>query len=32
VAPTIVRALGLDPDALDAVRKEETPSLPGLGD
>jgi arylsulfatase A-like enzyme len=32
VAPTILQALGLDPDALDAVRKEETPPLPGLGD
>ncbi len=31
VAPTILRALGLDPDALDAVRNEETPALPGLG-
>jgi arylsulfatase A-like enzyme len=31
VAPTILRALGLDPDALDAVRKEETPALPDLG-
>jgi hypothetical protein len=32
VAPTILRALGLDPDALDAVRKEETPPLPGFRD
>src|SRR5262249_57064010 len=30
VAPTILRALGLDPDRLDAVRKEGTPVLPGL--
>jgi hypothetical protein len=28
VAPTIVQALGLDPNALDAVRLEGTPSLP----
>ncbi|MDE2369856.1 MAG: alkaline phosphatase family protein [Burkholderiales bacterium] len=28
VAPTIVRALGLDPRGLDAVRKEGTPVLP----
>jgi len=28
VAPTIVRALGLDPDALDAVRAEGTAVLP----
>jgi hypothetical protein len=28
VAPTIVRALGLDPTALDAVRAEGTPVLP----
>ena len=32
VAPTILRALGLDPEALEAVRTEQTPSLPGLGD
>jgi hypothetical protein len=31
VAPTILRALGLDPRALDAVRKEHTETLPGLG-
>jgi len=31
VAPTILRALGLDPDALDGVRKEGTHSLPDLG-
>jgi hypothetical protein len=30
VAPTIVRALGLDPEALDAVRVEHTSTLPGL--
>ena len=30
VAPTIVRALGLDPNALDAVRIEGTQVLPGL--
>jgi arylsulfatase A-like enzyme len=30
VAPTILRALGLDPDALDAVRKEGTKALPGV--
>jgi len=30
VAPTILRALGLDPKALDAVRSEMTPPLPGL--
>jgi hypothetical protein len=28
VAPTIVTALGLDPTALDAVRKEGTLALP----
>jgi hypothetical protein len=31
VAPTILRALGLDPRALQAVRKEGTTALPGLG-
>jgi arylsulfatase A-like enzyme len=31
VAPTILKSLGLDPDALDAVRTEGTPALPGLG-
>ena len=31
VAPTILRALRLDPEALQAVRKEGTKSLPGLG-
>jgi arylsulfatase A-like enzyme len=30
VAPTILRALDLDPDALEAVRKEHTTKLPGL--
>ena len=30
VAPTILEILGLDPSALDAVRKEGTPVLPGL--
>src|SRR5450432_4217468 len=30
VAPTIVRALGLDPRALDAVRIEHTQVLPDL--
>ena len=31
VAPTILEALDLNPRALDAVRKEGTKSLPGLG-
>jgi hypothetical protein len=30
IAPTILEALGLDPDALDAVRMEGTTALPGL--
>jgi hypothetical protein len=30
VAPTILRSLGLDPGALDGVRSEHTPVLPGL--
>jgi hypothetical protein len=30
VAPTILKILGLDPNALEAVRKEGTPVLPGL--
>ncbi len=30
VAPTILQALGLDPDSLDAVRYEGTPVLPGM--
>jgi len=32
VAPTILRILGLDPDSLDAVRKEGTQVLPGFDD
>jgi hypothetical protein len=32
VAPTILRALGLDPRALRAVRVEHTAELPGLLD
>jgi hypothetical protein len=32
VAPTILRALGLDPEALQAVQIERTPILPGLAD
>ncbi len=28
VAPTILKALGLDPDARERVRKEETKALP----
>ncbi|HVO20070.1 MAG TPA: hypothetical protein VMU15_12490 [Anaeromyxobacter sp.] len=31
VAPTILRAPGLDPEALEAVGKERTRVLPGLG-
>jgi len=31
VAPTILKLLGLDPNALDAVQAEGTPVLPGLG-
>ncbi|HEY4186003.1 MAG TPA: alkaline phosphatase family protein [Polyangia bacterium] len=30
VAPTILKALGVDPELLDAVRGEHTPALPGL--
>jgi arylsulfatase A-like enzyme len=30
IAPTVLAALGLDPDSLDAVRKEYTAPLPGL--
>ncbi len=30
VAPTILRALGLDPSALKSVRVEHTEALPGL--
>jgi hypothetical protein len=29
IAPTIIKALGLDPNALQAVREEGTPALPG---
>jgi arylsulfatase A-like enzyme len=32
VAPTILKVLGLDPKALDAVRLEGTPVLPALFD
>jgi hypothetical protein len=31
VAPTILKALGLDPHSLDSVQQEGTQSLPGLG-
>ena len=31
VAPTILRLLGLDPNALDAVQSEGTQVLPGIG-
>jgi hypothetical protein len=31
IAPTILQALGLDPNQLDAVRLEHTSPLPGLG-
>jgi len=31
VAPTILKALGLDPDQLQAVQQEGTRALPGLG-
>jgi len=31
VAPTLLKALGLDPQALQAVRIERTAVLPGLG-
>jgi hypothetical protein len=30
VAPTILKALGLDPNSLDGVRLEGTPILPGV--
>jgi hypothetical protein len=30
IAPTILKALGLDPRALNAVRREGTTILPGL--
>ena len=32
LAPTILKALGLDPDSLDGVRKEKTQVLPILFD
>jgi hypothetical protein len=32
IAPTILALLGLDPRALDSVRIERTPVLPGIGD
>jgi arylsulfatase A-like enzyme len=32
VAPTILKALGIDPRALQSVRVEQTPVLPGLSD
>ena len=32
VAPTILRLLGLNPDALQAVQREGTEVLPGIGD
>jgi predicted AlkP superfamily pyrophosphatase or phosphodiesterase len=32
IAPTILTALGLDPNALDAVRLQGTPALPGILD
>jgi arylsulfatase A-like enzyme len=31
IAPTILKALGLDPQALNAVQRERTTILPGLG-
>jgi arylsulfatase A-like enzyme len=31
VAPTILKLLGLDPDQLDAVRKEQITILPFIG-
>lgn len=30
VAPTVLKALGLDPDSLQAVQLQGTPVLPGL--
>jgi hypothetical protein len=30
IAPSILKALGLNPNDLDAVRIEKTPDLPGL--
>ncbi len=32
VAPTVLRLLGLDPDALKAVQIEGTRVLPGIGE
>jgi hypothetical protein len=32
IAPTILWTLGLDPEALQAVRSEKTAVLPGLAD
>ena len=32
IAPTILKALNLDPSELDAVRLEHTEPLPGFGD
>jgi hypothetical protein len=32
VAPTIVQALGLDPNSLDAVKAEGTAALPAVGE
>ena len=32
IAPTILKALGLDPQELDAVRMEHTKALPGFDD
>jgi arylsulfatase A-like enzyme len=31
IAPTILQELGLNPQSLEAVVKEMTPTLPGLG-
>jgi hypothetical protein len=30
IAPTVIRLLGLNPDALQAVRIQGTPVLPGV--
>jgi len=30
IAPTIIKALGLDPTLLNAVKSEHTETLPGL--
>jgi hypothetical protein len=32
IAPTILRALRIDPNELEAVRLEQTEALPGLGE